>query len=126
MFRLNGKTRNICVNGRKVNRMNMCLERFETVSVMSYFKDFAGDVRQWQESYFELMTTMNTWGTIRDMYINSNSNGPFIRLVLSSKDNAARITRDMDGMGYRNIKVTDIVIAELTVDDPELDSVYLT
>ena len=106
--------------------MNMCLERFETVSVMSYFKDFAGDVRQWQESYFELMTTMNTWGTIRDMYINSNSNGPFIRLVLSSKDNAARITRDMDGMGYRNIKVTDIVSAELTVDDPELDSVYLT
>lgn len=104
--------------------MKICFDRVETVAVLSYFHDFDGDVRKWQESFFELMATMNTWGTIRDMYINSNGKGTFIRLVLNSKDNAERIVRDMDGMGYRNIKVTDIVIAEVSIDDPEIDSVF--
>ena len=106
--------------------MKVNLERVEAASLISHLSDFNGDVRKWQSSFFELMSIMNTWGTIRDMYISDSRNGGvFIRVVLNSRRNTERMIETMTNLGYGNIKPHDIIIGEVTVDDPDIEDVFL-
>ena len=106
--------------------MKVNLERVESESLVSYLSDFSGDVQKWQGSFFELMSIMNTWGIIRDMYISDNrKGGVFIRVILNSRRNTERMIETMTGLGYGKIKAHDIIIGEVTVDDPDIEDVFL-
>lgn len=101
--------------------MTVNFERVETASIIAYFKDFDGGVEKWREGFFELMATMNTWGTILDMYCNCSPCGSYIRLILANKEAAPGIVSDMTGLGYREIKVNDAAVGVVDLLDGDID-----
>ena len=61
------------------------------VTFICKYQDFDHEKRDWQESYFELLSWKNTWSLCRelDMLSRRNDDGvwyPFVRLVMTCDD----------------------------------------
>lgn len=99
-------------------------EIIKTVTFTSYFKDFTGDVRGWQEAYFELLSWKNTYYIPYEMDINStSSHEAYLYLVV--KEEVKETTKNiLENLGYGNIQIADTKTLEITLDvDLDIDNV---
>ena len=87
--------------------------------VRAYFGDFSGDVRKWQEAYFELIAWKNTFGIPYSLDIKAwGSRGPYVEIVLKNGKAVANLETAMTELGYKSIKIDDV---NVEVFSPEID-----
>ena len=91
--------------------MKVDVRKEKSVQIVSYFNDFDGDVRKWQEAFFELLSWNNTWSTCYVLEIcASRARGTFVRVTPHNPDTVDSVIGMMEGLGYKGFKTDDVTI----------------
>ncbi len=97
----------------------MYKEVLETVTFISYYKDFNDSLNSWQEAYFMLLSWKNTFNTPIKMDIESTgTHEAYLHLVVKKEDSADTKTL-LEELGYKEIRAIETKTIEITVDDVE-------
>lgn len=96
-------------------------ELINAVTMNSYFGDFDGDVRKWQEAYFRMLEWKNTWGIPLKMDIlSTGDHEAYLHMVIEKKGKLVDMARDLlKGYGYRKVYEFDVRIRALMPDYEE-------
>ena len=103
------------------------IEKENAVIITAYYNDWDGDVRGWQEAYFKLLAWKNTWGLVYRLDIMAKSDhSPFVELIIDP-DCRVGIIEMMEDLGYKNMKVDDIVVGTIDgyVDDDDIWDIFV-
>ncbi len=85
-------------------------EKRKAVRIRAFYGDFAGDVRQWQEAYFQLIAWKNTWSVPYSLDCCSNHcHEPYVLMTVDA-DCADRVIETMSDLGYHKICRDDVII----------------
>ena len=91
--------------------MKVDVKKEESVQIVSYFEDFDGDLRRWQESYFTLLAWKNTWDAAYVLDLNSSrTKGTFVRVIPRNADTMESVKEMMDELGYRKLQTFHVSI----------------
>lgn len=86
-------------------------------------------IREWQNAYFELLAWKNTWDIPYEMDIYStHEHMPYVRIIIPvvNPDTPDHLKEMMEGLGYKNIEITDINIELVYPDfDEKVDEYYI-
>jgi len=103
------------------------IEKQNAKLVIAYASDFDEQgndwTRAWQGAYFNLLSWKNTWGFASNLDIGeSRKEGVFVRVVIpceepEATERADRLVEWMEEMGYRNIKVSDVDIKVIDIEE---------
>lgn len=96
-------------------------EIIKTTTFASYFKDFDGSTRDWQEAYFRLLAYKNTFNKFIELDIKSRGDHQAYLYLIVNYEDSTNIKELLKDMGYRNILEYDSKTLELTLDDMDLD-----
>ena len=95
----------------------------EARHVVAHLKDFEGDSQDWRNAFYELWRYQMTWSFAHKIIVSeSRKNGVFVSLTIRGYEDVLLST--MEGLGYRNVKVTDETIG-VADDAVEFDGDYV-
>lgn len=103
--------------------------RKETVVLITAkFSEFDGDVRQWQENYFKIVSMKNTVSSILELDITSDYEHDAIVRVVTTERNGENCKGWMDSLGYKT-KMYYMHAGFVSIDpdywDDDVDEYYL-
>lgn len=94
-------------------------EKVKCAHIVSYFKEFNGDVGKWQKAYFELLAWKNTWGFPYMMDICSTRHGDAYLVMIIKQDRVDAVREWLEELGYGCLIVSDCVVEEFEAEYDE-------
>ena len=100
-------------------------ERKKTVSLVSYYRDFKGDLDKWRRSYFDLLSWKNTFEFTYAMDIHSTGDHEaYLWMILRNPAQKEAVIEMLEDLQYSNVISHDVTVGEVYCDDYEIEYLF--
>ena len=94
---------------------NVVVEVEKAVVVRMDFKEFEGDVRQWQELFFKVLTWKNTFSLAYEVDVQSyRDNSAFVKIV-AKQEIEDQLVDWLKSIGYNKVKTEEVEVGVLGI-----------